>query len=148
MTEQPSIDIRREMDLLANSKPELVKIPSTDRRVLVGWLHNETIRKISSVHLSKRKDTRYERQISSRVAALIVLNGYWKIKFFYHILWRWYYYVRQYHDYQLLPIVETGKKKVVPIPSWLIMTYLQGLDDTLAAMTRKEVEARSHQEQS
>lgn len=141
MQKQPDIDIQRVLDALADNKPEVVEIPNTKRKVKIGWLHNETIRRISALYLSKKDTSRYERQLSSRLAAFIVLNGYWRIKLFYPFLWRWYYYIRQYSDYQLLPIVETGKKKVTPIPSWLIMTYLQGFNDTLATMTRKEVAA-------
>lgn len=141
MKKQPEIDIQRELDALADDRPEIVPIPNTRRKVKVGWLKNETIRRLSKIQLSKRSDSRFERQIASRMAALIILNGFWKIKLFYPLLWRWYYYIRQYSDYQMLPIVETGKKKVVPIPSWLVMTYLQGFNDTLATMTRKEVAA-------
>lgn len=141
MKKQPEIDIQRELDALADDRPEKVSIPHTGRSVKVGWLRNETFRRLNNIQLSKRGGTRYERQVASRMAALIVLNGYWRIKLFYPFLWRWYYYVRQYSDYQLLPVVEAGKKKATPIPSWLVMTYLQGFSDTLATMTRKEVAA-------
>lgn len=147
MNKQPDLDIQKVLDAMANDTPLTVNIPNTKRSVKIGWIRTDTIRKITGLYLNKRTDSRYERQIGCRMAALGVLNGYWKIKLFYPFLWRWYYYIRQYHDYQLLPIVEEIKKKVVPIPSWLVMTYLQGLSDTAATMTRKEV-AASRQEPS
>ena len=147
MKKQPQIDIQRELDALANDKPEVISIPYTHRKVKVGWLKKETIRKITGVLLSEKKSSKYECQVSCRMAALILLNDYWRIKLFYPILWRWMYYVKQYNDYQLLPIVEVGKKKATPIPSWLIMTYLHGFNDTLATMTREEV-GRTRQEPS
>mgnify|MGYP000113932552 FL=1 len=48
--------------------------------------------------------------MNSKCAAAIVLNGYWKILFFYWFLWRWFFYVMQYSDEELLPLIETGKK--------------------------------------
>lgn len=145
---QPDIDIQRELNALANAKPEVITIPYTRRKVKIGWIKSDTVRAINDILLSKKSGSKYECQVSSRFAALLVLNGYWKIKLFYPLLWRWYHYIRQYTDYQLLPIITCGKKKAVPIPSWLIMTYLHGFSDTLATMTRKEMEDASHRAHS
>jgi hypothetical protein len=75
-----------------------------------------------------------------KVAACIILNGLWSIKLRYWFLWRWFYYVREYTDEQLAPIIEEGKKKV-PVEAYYESTILAiGMRDTMMAMTRAEVE--------
>lgn len=144
---QPTLDIQRELDLLAENTPTEVTIPYTKKVYKIGWMKNRTIRKITQVLNSKAKRPQDEDVVLCKAMALIVLNGYWKIRLFYPILWRWYAYVRQYSDYQILPIIETAKKKAPQIPYFLSMTYLTGLKDSLATMSREEVE-RMHRERS
>lgn len=144
---QPTLDIQRELDRLAENIPTEVTIPYTNKTYKVGWLHHDTIRKITLVMNEKARKPEDEDKVLYKAMALIVLNGVWKIFFFYPILWRWFAYVKQYHDYQMLPIIELAKKKVPQIPYFLSMTYLTGLKDSHAAMSREEVE-RMHREQS
>lgn len=144
---QPTLDIQRELSLLAENTPEEVTIPYTNKKIKIGWMHHKTIRKITDVLNEKAKSAKDEDIVLCKAAALIVLNGYWKIKLFYPFLWRWYAYVKEYQDYQLLPIIEMAKKKAPQIPYFLSMTYLTGLKDSLATMSREEVE-RMHREQS
>lgn len=143
---QPSLDIQRELDLLAENTPTEVTIPYTKKVYKIGWMKNKTIRKITEVLNSKAKNPREEDLVLCKAMALIVLNGYWKIRLFYPILWRWFAYVKQYSDYQILPIIETAKKKAPQIPYYVSMTYLTGLKDSLATMSREEVE-RMHRAQ-
>lgn len=144
---QPTIDIQRELDQLAENIPTEVTIPYTKKVYKIGWIRHDTIRKITTVLNEKPKNPNDEDKVLYKAMALIVLNGVWKIFFFYPILWRWFAYVKQYHDYQMLPVIETAKKKVPQIPYYLSMTYLTGLKDSLATMSREEVE-RMHREQS
>lgn len=141
------MDIQRELDLLAENIPTEVTIPYTNKVYKIGWLHNRTIRKVTQVLNSKANNPADEDVVLCKAMALIVLNGYWKIRLFYPFLWRWFAYVKQYHDYQILPVIETAKKKAPQIPYFLSMTYLTGLKDSLATMSREEVE-RMHREQS
>ena len=75
----------------------------------VEWMRNGTKRKVTHIMLTEKEDDK----VNSKCAAAIVLNGYWKILFFYWFLWRWFFYVMQYSDEELLPLIETGKKKYV-----------------------------------
>ena len=94
------------------------------------------MRKMTSVALEKGKDD----TLSAKTAALIVLNNYWKIKFFYPILWRWFYYFKEYTDEQLSEIISVGKKKV-PYIAFLTNTILvTGMRDTIMTMTKEEAE--------
>lgn len=136
---QPSLDIQRELDRIKESKPVIVKIPNTRTTYKIGWIKKFAIRKITNVLNEEVKDPAKEDVVLCKAMAYIVLNDYWKIRFFYPILWRWFAYIKQYHDYQILPVIEEAKKKVPQIPYLLSMTYLQGLKDTLATMTKEEV---------
>jgi hypothetical protein len=144
--EQLTLDIQRELCRLKEDAPTIVTIPNTKVSYSIGWIKNKTVRKITKVLNEKAKDPSKEDVVLCKAMALIVLNGFWKIMFFYPILWRWFAYVKQYDDYQILPVIEEAKKKVPQIPYLLSMTYLQGLKDTLATMTREEVERMRHEQ--
>ena len=135
----------QELNSIAENTPDIVMVGK--KKVKVGWLRRGTLRKFTNVMLDKRDDAKSESMISCKLAAIIVLNGYWKIKFCYPLLWRWYYYIKEYLDSELLPIIELGKKKVQLQEYLMIMMLSQGLKDTHKTMTREEV---SHflQEQS
>jgi hypothetical protein len=136
---QPKIDIQRELDACASDIPEVVIIPNTKKKIKLKWIKRGTNRKISNLLNSSDKSNKYEDTLLAKQAALIVLNGYFRIALFYPFLWRWYYYVKQYNDYQLYTIIDIGKKKVQQMPYLMAMTYLHGLNDVLMAMTRDEV---------
>lgn len=70
----------------------------------------------------------------------MVLNGYFKIKFFYWFLWRWFYYVKQYLEIELHPLIDEGKKKVRAEDYYINTIFLIGMKDTMIAMTREEAE--------
>jgi len=80
-------------------------------------------------------------KLACKAAAIIILDGYWKLKFWYWLLWRWFYYVKQYDNIQLLPILETGKKKVPLQQFYFITMSLTEAKDTLMRMRTEEAEA-------
>lgn len=137
---QPNLDIQRELDRLKSERPTVVNIPNSKAKYKIGWLQHYTIRRLTEVLNKKTRKPSDEDVVLSKAMAFVVLNGYWKINLFYPFLWRWFAYIKQYHDYQMLPVIEEAKKKAPQIPYFLSMTYLQGLKDTLATMTREEVE--------
>lgn len=145
--EQASLELQQELNKVAQGDPVKVEIPGTKklfnrkkcRTVTVDYLCNETIRLITNVSLDKRTDTRHEMQQAAKVAALIVLNGFFKIKLLYWFVWRWYFFVRQYKAEQLMPIIEEGKKKLPQIGFLMNTTLIANMRDTIKAMTRAEV---------
>lgn len=80
-------------------------------------------------------------KLACKAAAIIILDGYWKLKFRYWFLWRWFYYVKQYDNIQLMPILETGKKKVPLQQFYFITMSLTEAKDTLMRMRTEEAEA-------
>ena len=99
------------LDSIVENSKDTVEIRG--RKWHVAWMRNGTKRKVTHIMLTEKEDDK----VNSKCAAAIVLNGYWKILFFYWFLWRWFFYVMQYSDEELLPLIETGKK--IPIPCML-----------------------------
>lgn len=144
---QPNLDIQKELNECASNIPLVVTIPNTKKKIRINWIKRGTIRKMSNLMNSRKKTAKFEDTLLAKQAALITLNDYFKIKLFYSFLWRYYYYVKQYTDYQLYTIINEGKKKVQQMPYLMGMTFLHGLNDVLMAMTRDEVNP-SRQENS
>jgi hypothetical protein len=153
--EQASIDLQRELDAVCEDEATRIEIKGTHklfskkcRSVKIKFLCNETIRKATHINLDNRDDVLHELQQSSKIAALYVLNSFLKIKLFYPILWRWYFYVRQYKQEQLYPIIVEGKKKLPQIGYYLNTTLTASMRDTIKTMTREEVERSQSELQS
>lgn len=134
--DMPSVDDERLLNEVIEDSMTEVSIKDTSKKYKIGWLKKGTMRKMTSVALEKGKDD----TLSVKTAALIVLNNYWKIKLFYPILWRWWFYVKEYTDEQLSEILAVGKKKV-PYIAFLTNTILvTGMRDTMMTMTKDEAE--------
>lgn len=115
---------------------DVAEVQLRGKSVRIGWLCNGTQRKLSHI-MSTEED---ERKVGAKCAAAIVLNGYWGILLLWWFVWRWYYYVMQYSDAELFPIIDEGKKKV-PAQQFFVNTMsLIGLRDTMMQMTRDETE--------
>ena len=80
-------------------------------------------------------------KLACKAAAIIILDGYWKLKFRYWFLWRWFYYIKQYDNIQLQKILEVGKKKVPLNQFYGTIMSLTEAKDSLMRMRAKEVEA-------
>lgn len=106
------------------------------RKYRISWLKKGTTRKLTKIMLKKGNDDK----ITCQGAALIILNDILKIALFYPVLWRWFYYVKQYGDEELMPIIVAGKKKI-PVDQYLAATiFLTVMKDTIMTMTKAEAE--------
>lgn len=134
--EEPTEEQEKELnDIIENGTSE-VRIPGTKRKFKVRWLKAETTRKITSILHNDTDD----RKISCKVAAAIVLNDFWKMRALYWVAWRWFYYVRQYTEAQLLPVVMEGKKKVPQAAYYSLIMLAIGMRDTIMTMKKEEVQ--------
>jgi hypothetical protein len=151
--EQPTFDAQAVYLSLVNNDAEEVTILRTNKKYKIRWLKNGQIEKLSRLLLHKKDlddntttgsdilDSILEdSKIACKAAAIIILDGYWKIKLRYWLLWRWFYYVKQYDNIQLEPILESGKKKVPLIQFFRTITSLTEARDSLMRMRAKEVE--------
>lgn len=107
------------------------------KKIGLRWTTGETLKKITSVMLDKNGD---ESKVSCKCAAAIILRGWFKIKMFYWLLWRWFYYVKCYGDHELKPLIELAQKKTPVTQYYEVMTLLTGLKITKEIMTREEVQ--------
>ena len=152
--EQPGLELQMQLLSLMNNDATEVTILRTKKKYKIRWLKNGQLTKLTSLLLhktdvEKEKTTRSEvldsiledSKLACKAAAIITLDGYWKILFWYGIRWRWFYYIRQYDNIQLEPILSAGKKKVPLLGFYKITTSLTEARDTLMQMRTAEVEA-------
>ena len=151
--EQPSVESQRDYVSLRDNDATIVPVLGTRKKYKIRWLKNGQINKLSRLLIRKsdtdEKDGQNESpldavlddtKLACKAAAIYILDGYWKLKFRYWFLWRWFYYIRQYDNEQLQPLLEAGKKKV-PLTQFLLTTMsLTEARVTLISMRTEEVE--------
>ena len=150
---QPSVEAQREYASVRDNDATIVGIPGTKKKYKIRWLRNGQIEKLSRLLIRKGdtddKDGQSDNPLDAvlsdtkmacKAAAIYILDGYWKIKFRYWYLWRWFYYIRQYDNEQLLPILTEAQKKI-PVTQFLItIMSLTGARGTLMTMRTEEAE--------
>lgn len=134
--EQPDKNAEGMLNSIIDNLPNVVNIPHTRKSYKVKWLKGITTRKITRVLREDGNDDK----ISAKVASAIVLNDYWKLLFFWWLTWRWFYYVKQYDESQLMPLIVEGKKKVQQEQFYGNIMLAIGMRDTIMAMKKEEVE--------
>lgn len=130
---EPGTTDEQLLDEVLENTPE--KLKALGRTWNIGYLRNGTKRKLTHILLNEKQ----EDKVSAKCAAALLLNGYFKLFFFFGLLWRWIYYIKQAGDKDLLPIVEYCKKKVDVESYCLVTIYLTEMRDTIMTMTREEV---------
>ncbi len=129
---QPNIDAQNELNSIIENLPDFVRVRKKTYKI--KWLHPVTIRKINQIILKEGNDNR----TSHQAASCIILNNFFKLKFIYPFLWRWFYYIKQYTEADLTEVIAVGKKKI-PLQSYYVNTILMtDMKDTTMAMTKKE----------
>lgn len=132
---QPSQQDKAELDGLVENDVDYVTV--RNKRFGIRWLYPGIRRKYTHL-VDKGED---DATLNCKAAALFVLNGFWKVTFLYWFVWRWYYYVRQYKDSELIPLLVIGKKKV-DVQGYMTATILlTATRDDMMMMNRQEVEA-------
>ena len=155
--EQPSVESQRDYVSLRDNDATVVPVLGTKKKYKIRWLKNGQINKLSRLLIRKSDTDEKDGQndspldavlddtkLACKAAAIYILDGYWKLKFRYWFLWRWFYYIRQYDNDQLQPILDTGKKKV-PLTQFLLTTMsLTEAKATLMNMRTEEAERILH----
>ena len=147
---QPGIEQQKEYVSLRDNSATVVHIRKKKYRL--RWAKNGQIGKLSRLLIQgKTKDENPDvddiladietsAKLSCKAAAIYILDGYWKLKFRYWYLWRWFYYIRQYDDEDLREVLNTGKKKV-PLQQFCVtIMSLTEAKDTLMMMRTREAE--------
>lgn len=103
---QPSMADERELERTVDNEKDYAEIRG--RKMALPFLNQFGLHKISRIMTDKGGN---ELVVSHKCLAAARLNGYFKIKLFWSILWRWYAYVRAYTDIELTQAVSLIKKK-------------------------------------
>lgn len=135
---QPSIEDERELEAIVDGDREYATIRGRrfGFRDLNGWgLH-----KISRIMTAADTD---ELSVGCKCLAAARLNGYFKIKFLWWMLWRFYLYIRAYTDIEIAEAVALVKKKAVAALAVysLNTTLLIETRETIMKMNRAEAKA-------
>lgn len=151
--EQPSLESQRTYASIRDNDATIVPVLGTKKKYKIRWLKNGQIDRLSRLLIRKghtdnedgSKDSPLDAviddsKLACKAAAIYILDGYWKLKFRYWYLWRWFYYIRQYDNVQLQGILEEGKKKVPLTPFLLTTMSLTGAKATLMNMRTEEAE--------
>lgn len=151
--EQPSVESQRTYASIRDNDATVVGILGTKKKYKVRWLKNIQVEYLSRLLIRKEdtdekdgtKDNALDAiltdsKLACKATAITILDGYWKLKFGYELLWRWFYYIRQYDNVQLQDILNEAKKKI-PLTQFLLTTMsLTEAKDTLMNMRTEEAE--------
>lgn len=133
---QPTLTDERELFGAVENETDyvLVRNKRMGFRDLTGWARH----KITKILLKEGGD---EFAVQCKCLAAARLNTYFAIKLRWWILWRWYYFVRNYTDSELVEAIALIKKKVAAGSYLLNTTLLIGTRETMMQMNREEVAA-------
>lgn len=139
---QPSIEAERELEGIVDNDKEYIVIRG--KRMGFRDLNRWSLHKISRIIVQGNND---ELSIDCKCLAAARLNGYFKIKFLWWILWRWYAYWKAYTDIELAEAVAFIKKKALVSLAVYSRntTFLIETRETIMQMNREEAKA-THQE--
>lgn len=137
-----------ELELLSieNNHYDVVVIPRTKDKWKVRWLNDVQIGKLSILELKSGLSVTGEDNISninkrakflSKAVAYCLLSGL-NIHFFHWVLWRYLFYVKAYSADQLLPIIQTAKKKAPQVESYLGIVLVGQMKNTNPMLTMEE----------
>ena len=135
--QEATLDDERQLKAVTHNQSDSVKVRNKEFKV--KWMHPATTDKITCLMLDEGNDS----EVLCQCAALIVLNGFWKVHLFYWILWRWFYYIKQYNAAELTPLFEMAQKKTQQEEATAYLQdtiLLTALKDTKKQMTKKEAE--------
>ena len=148
--DQPSDESQKlYLDMIGNGETE-VKIIRSNKSYKIRWLKNGQLEKLSRLLMHKDEEDGKttgidvldeilaDCKLACKAAAIIILDGYWKLKFNYWWMWRWFYYIKQYDNIQLQPILDEGKKKIPQMQFFKTIISLTGAKTTLMTMREKE----------
>lgn len=135
---QPSIDDERVLEGIVDNDKEYAVVRG--KRMSFRDLNPWGLHKVSRIMLQEGGD---ELSIGCKCLAAARLNGYFKIKFFWWALWRWYAYVRAYTDIELAEALKLIKKKVdvASVVYCVSTTLMIGMRETIMKMNRAEAKA-------
>lgn len=151
-TKQPGVKGRQTLQEIMDDTKTEVAIKGTKRKVRIGWIRPYTIERLTALWVERDlrqtpestgdtlKSMCIEPYFSIREASLFTLNNAFLIKFFHPLHWRWWAFVREYTEEQVMEIIQEGKKKIPLMSHWMNMAYSVDMRNDWIKMTEKEAE--------
>lgn len=134
---QPENKYQEILDDLMSRTPDVITFRGRKRKI--GWLHRHTQRKFTHIVL-KEKDS--EKRNVKLCACVLTNNVFaWFKPLVYALRWRWYWYVVDLDDIEILRVIDASKKKIQYDPSLMLTILSTEMKDTMMAMIQKEVQA-------
>jgi hypothetical protein len=138
MIEQPNKETEELLNALIEDEPEIVEMNGKSYKI--GALRHGLVRKLTKIALTEKD----ERKVTTKSVAAIILRRFWRIKLFYWFLWRWFYYVKEIPETEMIKVFIAAKKKLPATAYSLNITLLIGMKDTIMTMTRDEAKRSLH----
>lgn len=132
--EQPSVELQEVLDDILNETP--TEYTFRGKKRMLGWLHKGTTRKFTHIELKEKNE--WKKRIKQ--CAVVQLNNVWKIRFFYWLLWRYYYYIIDLDVWEVLGVLNVAKKKIQSAAFQLTTILATAMTDAMMTMTKAEVE--------
>lgn len=129
-------DLRKELNSIMADKADTVRVRNHNYKI--RWIRPDVNWKINEIVDDDEKKSKS--QAIHKVFALGVLNNYFKIKFFYPFLWRWFYYIKGYTWNELTPAITMIKKKIPLTEYWEDMALSVEMMTSWRTMEKKEAE--------
>lgn len=129
----PAFEDEKELFEAIDNVPDEVQIRKKyyKFKLLTGFAQH----KITKILMSKGDDA----QVSCKCVAAAWLNGFFSLKLFWWIVWRWFYFIKQYTEEDLGDAVALIKKKI-PLAAYSANTILLiGMRETMMQMNKNEV---------
>lgn len=133
--EQPAIELQRLLDSVLNESRTDVEFMG--KTISLGWLHYEQVRKFSHVVLTEED----ARKRDSKLCAILLLDGRWKMLFRYWWLWRKLYWFSDLDPVETLRLLDAAKKKIPSTACSLNTILATGMTDVMMTMRKAEVDA-------
>mgnify|MGYP001010379917 FL=1 len=132
--EQPSVELQEVLDDILNETP--TEYTFRGKKRMLGWLHKGTTRKFTHIELKEKNE--WKKRIKQ--CAVVQLNNVWKIRFFYWLLWRYYYYIIDLDVWEVLGVLNVAKKKIQSAAFQLTTILATAMTDAMMTMTKAEAE--------
>lgn len=132
--EQPNIELQEVLDDILNETP--TEYTFRGKKRMLGWLHKGTTRKFTHIELKEKNEWRKR----IKQCAVVQLNNVWKIRFFYWLLWRYYYYIIDLDVWEVLGVLNVAKKKIQSAAFQLTTILATAMTDAMMTMTKAEAE--------
>lgn len=132
--EQPNVELQEVLDDILNETPTEYTFRGKNR--MLGWLHKGTTRKFTHIELKEKNE--WKKRIKQ--CAVVQLNNVWKIRFFYWLLWRYYYYIIDLDVWEVLGVLNVAKKKIQSAAFQLTTILATAMTDAMMTMTKVEAE--------